>query len=189
MDQVAVMKRVVEQTGSVVDGIREDQLGNATGCTEWSVRDIVNHITAGATMFSECVEKGSIPDERLGQLMGGDNLGDDYKGSFHAAADKAVSTFDQPGTLEKMVKLPFGEMPANIALNIAVFDLTTHAVDLAKATGQTVEDTDLLETALAVGEQMIGPDMRQPGVFGPHNTAPDGASAADRLLAFAGREV
>jgi uncharacterized protein (TIGR03086 family) len=188
MDQVAVMKRVVEQTGAVVDGIREDQLGNATGCSEWTVRDIVNHITGGATMFSECIE-GPVSDERLGQLVGGDNLGDNFKGSFHAAADKAVSTFDQPGTLEKMVKLPFGEMPGGIALNIAVFDLTTHAVDLAKATGQTVDDTELLETALAVGEQMIGPDMRQPGVFDQPKTAPEGASAADRLLAFAGREV
>jgi uncharacterized protein (TIGR03086 family) len=115
MDQVAVMKRVVEQTGAVVDGIREDQLGNATGCSEWTVRDIVNHITGGATMFSECIE-GPVSDERLGQLVGGDNLGDNFKGSFHAAADKAVSTFDQPGTLEKMVKLPFGEMPGGIAL-------------------------------------------------------------------------
>src|SRR5256885_13519320 len=96
MDQVAVMKRVVEQTGAVVDGIREDQLGNATGCSEWTVRDIVNHITGGATMFSEGVE-GPVADERLGQLIGGDNLGNDFKGSFHAAADKAVSTFDQPG--------------------------------------------------------------------------------------------
>src|SRR2546423_1725998 len=188
MDQVAVMKRVVEQTGAVVDGIREDQLGNATGCSEWTVRDIVNHITGGATMFSECVE-GPVADERLGQLIGGDNLGNDFKGSFHAAADKAVSTFDQPGTLEKMVKLPFGEMPGGIALNIAVFDLTTHAVDLAKATGQTVTDTELLETALAVGEQMIGPEMRQPGLFDQPNTAPEGASAADRLLAFAGRQL
>ena len=189
MDNVGLMKRVVEQTGTVVDGIRADQLGGKTPCEEWSVRDVINHITGGATMFAECVEHGSVPDERLGQLMAGDNLGEDYKGSFHAAADRAVATFDAPGAMDKMVKLPFGEMPAGIALNIAVFDVTTHACDLARATGQKVADEELLETALAIGQQMIGPDMRQPGVFEAERSAPDGADAATRLLAFAGRKV
>jgi uncharacterized protein (TIGR03086 family) len=130
-----------------------------------------------------------VPDDRLGQLMGGDNLGSDYKAAFHAAAGRAVASFDAPGALDKMVKLPFGEMPAGIALNIAVFDVTTHACDLARATGQQVDDQDLLETALAVGRQMIGPDMRQPGMFDAEQPAADGATAADRLLAFAGRRV
>jgi uncharacterized protein (TIGR03086 family) len=189
MDNVALMKRVVAQTGTVVDGIGPDQLAGPTPCAEWSVRDVINHITGGAMMFAECVDQGSVPDDRLGQLMAGDNLGDDYKGAFHAAADRAVTSFDAPGALDKMVKLPFGEMPAGIALNIAVFDVTTHACDLARATGQSVDDQELLETALAVGQQMIGPEMRQPGVFGPEQPAPEGASAADRLLAFAGRQL
>ena len=28
--------------------------------------------------------------------------------------------------MERVVKLPFGEMPAGLALNIAIFDVTTH---------------------------------------------------------------
>src|SRR4051794_38811098 len=87
MDTVGLMKRVVAQTGTVVDGIGADQLGEATPCADWTVRDVLNHVTGGATMFAECVEHGSIPDELLGQLVGGDNLGDDYKASFHAATD------------------------------------------------------------------------------------------------------
>ena len=30
------------------------------------------------------------------------------------------------------MKLPFGEMPAGVALNIAIFDVATHSVDLAE---------------------------------------------------------
>ena len=189
MDTVAVMKRVVEQTEQVVDGISPDQLSQPTPCSEWTVRDVINHITGGATMFAECVETGSVADERMGQLMGGDNLGDDYKGAFRAAAARAVAAFDAPDVADKMVKLPFGEMPAGIALNIAVFDVTTHAVDLATATGQKVADDELLTTALEVGKQIIGPDMRQPGLFDPEQPAPAGATAAEQLLAFAGRKV
>mgnify|MGYP000706370062 CR=1 FL=1 len=39
-----------------------------------------------------------------------------------------------------------------------------------------------METALEIGKQMIGPELRQPGVFGPEQSAPDGAPAVDRLL-------
>jgi hypothetical protein len=56
-------------------------------------------------------------------------------------------------------------MPAGVALNIAIFDVATHAVDIARATGQHVTDTELLESSLAVGRQMIGPDLRMPGVL------------------------
>ena len=59
-----------------------------------------------------------------------------------------MHAFEQPGVLEKTVKLPFGEMPAGVALNIAVFDVLTHAVDIARASGQQVNDTELIETAL-----------------------------------------
>jgi uncharacterized protein (TIGR03086 family) len=80
-------------------------------------------------------------------------------------------------------------MPAGIALNIAIFDVATHAADLATATGQTIENTDLLETALAVGRQMIGPELRAPGLFDAEQPAAADAPVINRLLAFAGRRV
>src|SRR4051794_38939399 len=165
MDVLTTMGRVLDRTGVVVDNVDESELGNATLCTEWTVRDVINHITGGATMFAECVEKGSVPDELLGQLMGGDNLGSDFHGAYKQASDRARATFAVPGAMEKMVKLPFGEMPANIALNIAIMDVMTHAVDIAKATGQSIEDEEILATALEVGRQLITDDFRNPGIF------------------------
>jgi uncharacterized protein (TIGR03086 family) len=97
--------------------------------------------------------------------------------------------FTQPGALDKTVTLPFGQMPAGVALNIAVFDVLTHGVDIARSTGQEVRDTDLIETALAMGHQMVGPELRIPGVFDAEQPAPADAPAADRLLAFAGRRI
>jgi uncharacterized protein (TIGR03086 family) len=150
---------------------------------------LINHITGGSTMFAISAEQGSVPDDVMAKIMGGDNLGDDYKGAWKAASARAMAVFAQPGVLEKMVKLPFGEMPAGIALNIAVFDVATHATDLARATNQTISDTGLLEAALEMGRQMIGPELRQPGVFDAEQPAPADAPIADRLLAFAGRKI
>ena len=187
MDSVALLEQVVGEMGRLVDGVRPEQLGDKTPCAEWTVRDLINHVTGGATMFAMSAESGAVPDEVIGQLLGGDNLGDDVQGSFHAAADRATNAFRQPGVLDKTVKLPFGEMPAGVAINIAVFDVATHAADLARATGQPMPPDELLETALEMGKQMISPDFRQPGIFDAEQSVDDGAPVGDRLLAFAGR--
>jgi uncharacterized protein (TIGR03086 family) len=169
--------------------VSNDQLGTPTPCTEWTIRDLVNHITGGATMFAISAEQGSVPDETIGRLMGGDNLGDDPQGAWRVASVRAMAAFEEPGVLEKTVALPFGEMPGGVALSIAVFDVATHATDLATASGQRIEDEELLEEALALGKQIVGPALRQPGVFGPEQPVADDAPVAARLAAFAGRTV
>jgi uncharacterized protein (TIGR03086 family) len=189
MDVVAVFERVLDSTNEVVDRVQPEQLGAPTPCAEWDVRAVINHLTGGATMFAECVEQGSVPDARLGELMGGDNLGDDFKGSYRAASDRARATFALPGALDKMVKLPFGEMPAGVALNIAIMDVMTHTADIAKATGQDIDDEEILAIALEVGHQLITDDLRRPGVYDAEQPVDPNAPASDRLLAFAGRRV
>jgi len=189
MDSVALLQQVVDETDRLVANIGPSDLSASTPCSEWSVQDLLNHITGGATMFAMSAESGSVPDDVMGQLMGGDNLGDDFKGAWATASRRALAAFGQPGVMDKMVKLPFGEMPAGVALNIAVFDVATHATDLARATGQTMAADDLLEAALAMGKQMIGPDLRQPGVFEAEQPIADDAPVLDRLQAFAGRKV
>lgn len=189
VDSVMLLQRVVDETTQVVNDVSEAQMTNPSPCEGWTVRDVLNHITGGATMFAISAEQGSVPDEVMGQLMGGDNLGDDPKGAWAIAANRAMVAFEQPGVLEKTVKLPFGEMPAGVAINIAVFDVLTHAVDIARASGQSVDDSELIETALEFGRQMIGPELRIPGVFDPEQPVAGNAPPEDRLLAFAGRKI
>ena len=189
MECLAMLQRVVDTTTDVIGHTTSAQLGNPTLCTEWTVKDLINHMVTGATMFAISAEQGSIPDDVMGELMGHDNVGDDPKGAWDTAAKRALKAFEAPGVMEKIVKLPFGEMPAGVALNIAIFDVATHSVDLAKATGQEVTDTELLEGALMIAQQMIGPALRQPGIFGDAQPCPDDAPVDTRLLAFAGRQV
>jgi uncharacterized protein (TIGR03086 family) len=183
-----MMQRVVDQTTDIVDNVTSDQLGNATPCAEWSVKDVLNHIVGGSTMFAISAEQGSVPDDVIGRLMGGDCLGDDYKAAWATSSARAMAAFDG-ADMSKMVQLPFGEMPLGVALNIAIFDVATHALDLAQATDQQFSDTELLEGALAIASQMITPELRQPGVFGPEQPCAEDAPAAQRLLAFTGRAV
>jgi len=185
MDTMPLAQRVIDETTVVIDNIAPDQLGNPNPCAEWTVRDVLNHITNGAAMFAMSAEQGSVSDELMAQITGGG----DYKGAWRAATTVAIAAAAQPGALEKTVTLPFGEMTVGAFLNYVIFDLTTHATDLARATGQTITNTDLLEAALEAGHQTVGPGMRQPGVFDPEQPVSADAPIVDRLQAFAGRRI
>jgi len=188
MDEAATMGRVIALTGAVVDNIEPDQLDNPSPCAAWTVREVLNHVTAGAELFAICVREGEVSDEQLGELMTGDRLGDDYKASFHRATDDATEAFAMPGAMHRIVKLPFGEMPASMAASIAIFDVTTHAWDLAKATGQSTDlDPEVVTIAYQVAKTMLSDDWRNSGMFGPEVAITDDAPVADRLAALAGR--
>jgi uncharacterized protein (TIGR03086 family) len=188
MGDSEMMQRVLGEAQRIVDGIDASQLDRPTPCGDWDVRGVLNHVTGGADMFAVCVEEGRIADERLVELISGDNLGDDFKGSFAAAAKRAMGAFERPGAADKQVTLPFGEMPAGVAMRIAIFDVTVHTWDLAKATGQsTALDPEVLGAALEVGQQMLSPEMRASGLFGPEVAVAAGAPLQDRVAALAGR--
>ena len=186
MDQTAMIGKVLDETNRVVDGIEPSQLDNPSPCDEWTVRDVLNHVTSGATMFVVCVRDGAISDEQLGALMVSDNLGTDYKGAFRDAS-RPRSAFDEPGAADKMVKLPFGEMPAGMAINIAIFDVATHTWDLAKSTGQQMQlDPEVLAAAYELAQAMI-PNMRADGLVGEEVIVAVDAPMEDRLAGLAGR--
>lgn len=75
-------------------------------------------------------------------------------------------------------------------LFLASVDTFTHAWDLARATGQSSDlDPELAEQLLAGAKASIPDSVRgaEPMPFGPEQTAPANATAADRLAAFLGR--
>ncbi len=189
MDTIGMMDRVVAEISALVDHVSPDQLSGPTPCVQWTVRDLINHVCGGAQMVAMSLEKGAVPDDKLAQFMAGDNLGDDFKGLFHQAMTYAAGCYKAPGAMEKMVTLPFGQMPGEAALTFGAFDVTTHAADLARATGQQPIDAALYAEALAIGRQLVTPELRQPGVFDAEQDCAENASAPEQLLAFAGRKA
>jgi uncharacterized protein (TIGR03086 family) len=188
VDEVATMRRVIEITGEVVDRIEPEQLDDPSPCAAWTVRDVLNHLVAGAEVFACCVRDGSISDVELGAILTNEVLGDDYRASFHRALDAALDAFAVPGAMDRIVAVPIGEMPARMAVNIAIVDVTTHAWDLAKATGQSTDlDPEVVGIAYRAAQTLLSDALRATGRFGPRVPVADDAPMADRLAAFTGR--
>jgi uncharacterized protein (TIGR03086 family) len=108
-----------------------------------------------------------------------------------ARAQRAVAAFDAPGAQEKIIKLPFGEFPGSGFMGLATTDTFQHGWDLAKATGQSTDlDPELAAQILEGAQQSIPDQFRgdEPMPFGPKVEAPAGATNADKLAAFLGRQ-
>lgn len=189
----------LEQLGMTTSGLRDlvagtraDQLGEATPCAEWAVRDLINHIVGGGHFFA-----AGFRGESAMPTMG-DHLGNDPTAAFDASVEEFTASVNAPGALDGLVKLPFGEMPAPVVIQLVTMDLTIHSWDLATATGQPfAPDEDLVAGLEQFAQMAIQPQMRaqQPGapagMQGPRFAEPieptAGATALERLIMFSGR--
>jgi len=156
-----------------------DQWSLPTGCTEWTVTQLVEH-AVGAQRF--------VP-RALGATGAIDTEGDDQAEVWRAVHAAADETFGVPGAMDVVVTLPFGEMPAGQGLGFPIGDLLIHTWDLARAIGA---DDRLDQDACASVFATLHPldeALRSPGFFGPKLEPAPGADAQDVLLAFVGRQV
>ncbi len=74
--------RAMECTQAVVDSVRPEQMGDPTPCAEWTVRDIINHVT-GENLWAMELFAGRTMAE-VGDSLEGDLLGDDPRPPFAA---------------------------------------------------------------------------------------------------------
>src|SRR4051794_2411098 len=182
------LERAFADTRAIVAKVKPDQMTDPTPCQSWDVRGLLNHIIGGSYYFAECVNTGVAPTEEGPDMTTGDLVA-----TYDEGIKQAVAGFATPGAMEKTIQMPFGALPAPAWMGIATTDVFMHGWDLAKATGQPTDIDPELAAQLLEGARAFiqpafrGDDTKSP--FGPEQTAPGGASAADHLAAFLGRTV
>ena len=122
-----------------------------------------------------------------------DVVGDDWAGAYHRAAEELLAAWRREGALERMVKLPFGEVPAVWQVGQQITDLAVHGWDLATATGQPTDlDPEVGQLALDWGRENLKPQFRgdeaDGHAFGTEIPVAEDALLYDRLAGFFGRD-
>jgi uncharacterized protein (TIGR03086 family) len=186
------LERAYSTAREVLVNVKPDHYDASTPCQSWDVRRLLSHIIGGSQWFAESVNAGVAPDPAAAEAT--DFTQGDLVGAFDEASQAALAAFSAPGAQEKIVKLPFGDLPAAIFMAIATNDVFTHTWDLARATGQSTDlDPDFAAQLNEGARMMIGDDFRGPegsgAFFGPEQQAPAGATPADIHAAFMGRKV
>ena len=113
--------------------IADEQWTNPTPDTEWSVRDLVEHLV-GEQLWVPLLLGGATIEE-VGDRFDGDNLGDDPKTAWSLAITGARNAWLAPGATERTVHLSFGDTPAAEYAWQMITDLAVHAWDLARGIG------------------------------------------------------
>jgi uncharacterized protein (TIGR03086 family) len=184
-----MLARAFASTAGVLAEVEAQQLDGATPCASWPVHELIDHIVGGTIFFAVTAETGEAPTANDAT----DFCEGDFVTEFNRGAARAVKAFEADGAMGMTMKLPFGELPGGVFVNIATGDAFTHGWDLARATGQSTDlDPELATAILAFARGFLSDEMRGPdGVapFGPEVEAPAGATPADRLAAFLGRQV
>jgi uncharacterized protein (TIGR03086 family) len=117
-----------------------------------------------------------------------DLLGDDPGSAYDQTIADYREAIGRPGAAERMVTLPFGEVPGEVAMDLAAVDLLIHCWDLARATGQSYSPSPaFVDAAAAFTQVSIPPEARDGDAFAAEVPAPRGASALERLIAYTGR--
>ncbi|HET8663870.1 MAG TPA: TIGR03086 family metal-binding protein [Nocardioides sp.] len=181
MDLNTLYHRTVEAWADRVNAVHPDQWDDPTPCTQWTVRDLVNHVVGEDRWTVPLVEGKTI--EEVGSSLDGDLLGDDPVNAALDAA-KAATTV----TAEKLpeggtVHLSYGEEQLPEYVHQLAADHLVHAWDLAAATsGDTRLDPHLVTEVhawFADREEMY----RSGGVIGPRGVS-HGGGQGDLLAAF-----
>lgn len=169
----------VKSTRVLIGGVKPSQLGDATPCSEWNVKALVDHLVGGAGFFAASLE-GVAPQPP--------SSGGSAQAAYDEVTGRVLAAAQKPGVLDKSYQTPFGEMPGHAFMFGAFMDTVIHGWDLARATGQNTRLNDQHAEILyqAFAPQMDG--MRQAGVFGPPVQVLPNASTQDKLLGMMGRK-
>ena len=171
----------------LVSGIDEQDWLRPTPCDGWTVHDLVNHVVAGNLLFAGVLEdRGTVQDLRVS--LAGDHLAADPVGAFAAAGDAVVAAFSAPGALERTVTVPFGTVPASVALHLRITEILVHGWDLAQALGRHIAfDDATVHHELGFSRtfaQQVPPERK---AFAPPESVADDATPLDQLVALLGR--
>jgi uncharacterized protein (TIGR03086 family) len=177
-DPIDLYRRASTRVIEVVASVDAGQMEMATPCAEWSVQDLIDHLTGG-TEYLLAALAGRAPTSVAG--TGADDL--------RRGVQSVLTGLAEPGALERTCSSPLGfEWPLGQAVAGTFMDVLIHTWDLVRATGQDERlDPDLVAACTA----MFLPDMpergRAAGIVGPAIEVDPDAGPQDVLLAAMGR--
>ena len=181
---VEQLGRAVDAVAGLISNIRADQWSAPTPCTDWTVRQVVNHLIGMNRVFTALLADQTPPPR-----PSADHVEADPAGAYRDSAAALQAAFGRPGVLERTYHGPLGTATGADRLKIRLYDLLAHGWDLAQATEQPADlPGDLAERSLAFARTQLAGAAR-PGRFGPARMVAEQAPAIERLVAFLGRPV
>ncbi len=176
----------------LVNGVRDDQLGDPTPCPRYALGDLLQHVRGLAEAFTLAARKeqpsgGSRPPPQGDASL----LPDAWRGETAEWLDRLVDAWSDPAAWEGTTWIAGFEAPSFAVGITAANELVAHGWDVARASGQQLllDDASLAPSREFVA-MMSGPGSEEArgDAFGPALPVPVGASVLDEVIAGNGRD-
>jgi uncharacterized protein (TIGR03086 family) len=187
-DLLALHRTAVRTSVEIVSQVFADDLGRPTPCSEWTLADLLAHMTAQHHGFAAAA-RGKGGDLAAWETSASSRPVADYAG----AAEDVLAAFAEPEVPQREFELPefrpVSRFPAVQAVSFHLIDYVVHGWDVARSLGLDYRlAPELAEPALRIARMVPEGDTRlEPRApFGPALTV-DGEDPMDRILAALGR--
>jgi uncharacterized protein (TIGR03086 family) len=183
MDALTLLPAAAEEFGKKVHAVPPDGWERPTPCTDWSVRDVVNHMVGEHLWVPELL--GGATVDEVGDRFDGDVLGDDAPAAWDAAIYRSLTAWSQTPA-DAPVHLSAGDTPAQGYAEQMLVDLVVHGWDISRGAGLDERmDAATVLHALAFVEPHVR-WLAASGLFAePVDVSSD--DPQDRLLGLLGR--
>jgi uncharacterized protein (TIGR03086 family) len=178
MDWPDLLTRTYDVLRVPVAQLEATLLDRPTPCTQWTMRELVEHTIGAIDMFATAAGTSS-PATTAG-------CGGALVERFDAAVARNLAAWRSLGDPAGTLALPFGELPADLVVGMNQLDSLVHAWDIGSSLGLPVAWPDELSDAAMRTAQVRCP-LGRGRVFGAE-VATTSTSPAERLLAFTGRD-
>jgi uncharacterized protein (TIGR03086 family) len=189
LHRIAVLASV-----DVVSTVTIEDLSRVTPCADWSLADLLTHMTAQHRGFAAAA-RGHGADPAIWQpATVADAVAADPAGSYAAAAAEVIDAFAGVDELDAAFALPeFGPgatFPGSLAIGFHFVDYVVHDWDVARTMGHPFElPADVVAAVLPIALAVPDAEFRAAdgAPFGPSIQTRDQANDLDRILAYLGR--
>lgn len=181
MDPRQQLDEILPLLDKLVAPLDAAQLDAPTACASFAVRQVLEHMIGGATVFAAAF-RGQEPSVAPTTA--------DPVTAFPIAMAELRAAVSSPGALERTIAAPFGQVPGDTFARFVAMDGLVHGWDIATATGQPYDPpAEVVAQVDGFARQAISDDMRDGDTFAAAVEPPVGASPIVRLAAFTGRAV
>lgn len=182
-------RRTVDYSVEIVSHLTADDLDRPTPCAEWTVADLLAHMTVQHRGFAAAA-RGNGADLDVWKVQ--PLAADPVKDYAEAAAD-VIAAYAELDSLDQLFALPeFGpgvEVPGNMAIRAHFIDYVVHGWDMARALNVPFHlHDDFVDLALEVTQMVpTGEARKATSAFSAELPIAPDADPLDRILAHLGR--
>jgi uncharacterized protein (TIGR03086 family) len=176
----------------LVLGTREDQLGDPTPCSDYTVGDLVQHIGGLTLAFTGAAHKQPVPGAEQGGTGDASKLETGWRLLIARDLEVLTESWRNPAAYHGSTMAGPVELPGAEAAVVALNETVVHGWDLAAATGQryAVDPTSLaICTDFARAFSTPENAAMRGDAFGAVIEVPEDAPALTRLLGMMGRRA